>query len=87
MNKAGLWPREKPRPTDSSAEIRLYEAFTGELPVRDGRWYQNNNSLDHSPREQVHFFVKKPASRLPSVNIFTVRCSHNIPDSATGRGC
>lgn len=72
MSKAGLWPRKKPRPTDSNAELRLYEAFAGDLPVRDGRWFLNSKPLDHSPREQVHFFVKKLVSRLPSVNGFTV---------------
>jgi hypothetical protein len=71
MSKAGLWPREKPRPTESSAEIRLYEAFGGDLPVCDGRWYQYNKPLDDSLRE-IHFFVKKLVSLLPSVNVFTV---------------
>ncbi|MBE0577128.1 MAG: hypothetical protein IH613_14685 [Desulfuromonadales bacterium] len=72
MSKAGLWPREKPRPTESNAEIRLYEAFADDLSIRDSRWYQNNNSLDHSPREQAHSFVKKLVSRLTSVNGFTL---------------
>jgi hypothetical protein len=72
MSKTGLWPREKPRPVESNAEIRLYQAFAGDLPVRDGRGFQNSKTLDHSLREQVYFFVKKLVSRLPSVNIFTV---------------
>jgi hypothetical protein len=78
MSKAGLWPREKPRPVESNAEIRLYEAFAGDLPVRDGRWFLYSKLLDHSLREQVHSFVNKLVSRFPSVNIFTVRRSHNI---------
>jgi hypothetical protein len=83
MSKAGLWPREKPRPVESNAEIRLYEASAGDLPVRDCRWFLYSKLLDYSLREQVHSFVNKLVSRFPSVNIFTVRCSHNI--KANGR--
>jgi hypothetical protein len=32
MNKTGLWPREKPRPTDSHAELNVYEALRHQLP-------------------------------------------------------
>jgi hypothetical protein len=72
MSKAGLWPREKPRPVESNEETRLYEAFAGDLPVRDGRGFLYSKTIDHSLREQVFSLVKKLVSRLPSVNVFTV---------------
>jgi hypothetical protein len=115
MSKAGLWPQEKPRPTNSYTEIRLYEAFSSDLPnnwtvwhslcvlteqgmegegdfvivipdrgflvlevkggyisIRGGRWFQNSKPLDHSPREQAHYFAKKLVSRLPTVHGSTV---------------
>ena len=78
MSKAGLWPREKPRPVESNAEIRLYEAFTGDLPVRDGRGFLYSKLLDYSLREQVHSFVNKLVSRFPSVNVFSVWHRHKF---------
>jgi hypothetical protein len=35
MNKTGLWPREKTRPTDSHAEQKVYDALRQQLP---GTW-------------------------------------------------
>ena len=32
MSKTGLWPREKPRPTDSHAELNVCEALCRQLP-------------------------------------------------------
>ncbi len=111
----GLWPRERPRPTGSEAEIKVYEALSRLLPTgwsawhslrvrtdagiegegdfvlavpdrgililevkggymeqRDGRWFQNGQMLDHTPREQAHSFARKLIERLPSVNGMTV---------------
>lgn len=35
MSTTGLWPREKPRPTDSHAELNVYDALRRQLP---GSW-------------------------------------------------
>jgi len=38
MSKPGLWPREKPRPTDSHAELKVYDALRQQLPDSWTAW-------------------------------------------------
>ena len=39
MSNTGLWPREKPRPTDSHAELKVYEALSRLLPANWTAWH------------------------------------------------
>jgi hypothetical protein len=39
MSKTGLWPREKPRPTDSHAELKVYDALRQQLPGNWTAWH------------------------------------------------
>ena len=39
MSKAGLWPREKPRPTESQAELKVDDALRSQLPANWTAWH------------------------------------------------
>ena len=39
MSNAGLWPRERPRPTDSHAEQKVYDALSRQLPANWTAWH------------------------------------------------
>jgi hypothetical protein len=60
MSKAGLWPREKPRPTESNAEIRLYEAFASDLPSNWTVWHSLRIRTDEGMEGEGDFVIAIP---------------------------
>ncbi len=50
----------------------VLEVKGGLIEQRDGRWFQNSQPMEHSPRSQGHSFAQKLSSRLPAVNGMTV---------------
>lgn len=60
MSKAGLWPREKPRPTDSDAEIKVYQAFASDLPSNWTVWHSLRIRTDEGMEGEGDFVIAIP---------------------------
>jgi hypothetical protein len=50
MNNTGLWPRERPRPTDSHAELKVYDALSRLLPANWSAWHPLRTFFDGKHR-------------------------------------
>ena len=46
MSNAGLWPRERPRPTDSHAELKVYDVPSRQLPANWTAWHSLRISFE-----------------------------------------
>ena len=65
MSKAGLWPREEPRPTDSNAEIRVYDVLSRQLPSNWTAWHSLSVRTDKGSEGEGDFVIAfyNPVSR------------------------
>jgi len=57
---AGLWPKEKPRPTQSEAEVKVYNALAGGLPSGWTAWHSLSVRTDEGSEGEGDFVVAVP---------------------------
>jgi len=73
MSNTGLWPREKPRPTDSHAEQKVYEALSRCLPDNWTAWHSLRIRTNEGFEGEGDFVVAVPGRGLL---IFEVKGGH-----------
>jgi hypothetical protein len=74
MSKTGLWPREKPRPTDSHAELNVYDALRQQLPGTWTAWHSLRIRTNEGCEGEGDFVLAVPG------RIFTL-----FPDTSLDR--
>lgn len=63
-SSTGLWPREKPRPTDSHAELKVYEALSRLLPANWTAWHSLRIRTNDAFEGEGDFVVAIPGRGL-----------------------
>jgi hypothetical protein len=61
MLKPGLWPLHKPRPTESHAEIAVYDALAKQLPQGWYAWHSLRIRVPGHPDAEADFVIADPA--------------------------
>lgn len=64
MSRTGLWPREKPRPTDSRAEQKVYSALSAQLPDGWTAWHSLRIRTDEGCEGEGDFVIAIPGRGL-----------------------
>ena len=60
MSKAGIWPREKPRPTKSEAELKVYSAFASDMPSNWTVWHSLSVRTEDGMEGEGDFVIAIP---------------------------
>jgi hypothetical protein len=61
MLKPGLWPPNKPRPTESHAEMRVYEALSRQLPSGWYAWHSLRIRVPGHADTEADFVIADPS--------------------------
>ena len=61
MLKPGLWPPNKPRTTESHAELAVYEALAKQLPKGWYAWHSLRIRVPGHPDAEADFIIADPA--------------------------
>ena len=56
----GLWPRERPRPTKSDAEIKVYNALAKDLPSGWSAWHSLSVRTEEGYEGEGDFVIAIP---------------------------
>lgn len=64
MSITGLWPREKPRPTDSHAEQKVYDVLSRQLPANWTAWHSLRIRTNEGFEGEGDFVIAVPGRGL-----------------------
>lgn len=68
-SKIGLLPKERPRPTDSQAELKVYDALSRQLPKGWTAWHFLRIRTDQGVEGEGDFALAIPGPGIPVLKV------------------